>query len=49
MSLGPIVVQKYGGSSVATAEKSLAIAERVKVYLQAHPHIVVAMPTMRFS
>ena len=36
MSLGPIVVQKYGGSSVATAEKILAIAERVKTYLETH-------------
>ena len=46
MSLGPIVVQKYGGSSVATAEKILAIAERVKAYLQTHPHIVVAVSAM---
>jgi len=46
MSLGPIVVQKYGGSSVATAEKILAIAERVKTYLDSHPHIVVAVSAM---
>jgi aspartate kinase len=46
MPLGPIVVQKYGGSSVATAEKILAIAERVKVYLETHPHIVVAVSAM---
>jgi aspartate kinase len=46
MSLGPIVVQKYGGSSVATAEKILAIAERVKTYLVTHPHIVVAVSAM---
>ena len=46
MSLGPIVVQKYGGSSVATAEKILAIAERVKAYLETHPHIVVAVSAM---
>jgi len=46
MSLGPIVVQKYGGSSVATAEKILAIAERVKTYLATHPHIVVAVSAM---
>jgi aspartate kinase len=46
MSLGPIVVQKYGGSSVATAEKILAIAERVKTYLDTHPHIVVAVSAM---
>jgi aspartate kinase len=46
MSLVPIVVQKYGGSSVATAEKILAIADRVKTYLQTHPHIVVAVSAM---
>ena len=46
MSLGPIVVQKYGGSSVATAEKILAIAERVKTYLETHPHLVVAVSAM---
>ena len=46
MSLGPIVVQKYGGSSVATAEKILAIAERVKTYQQTHPHLVVAVSAM---
>ena len=37
MSLGRIVVQKYGGSSVATAEKILAIAERVKTYHETTP------------
>jgi aspartate kinase len=46
MPLGPIVVQKYGGSSVATGDKILAIAERVKTYLQTHPHIVVAVSAM---
>jgi aspartate kinase len=46
MSLGPIVVQKYGGSSVATAEKILAIAERVKTYLKTSPHLVVAVSAM---
>ena len=46
MSLGPIVVQKYGGSSVATAEKILAIAERVKTYLKTNPHLVVAVSAM---
>jgi aspartate kinase len=46
MSLGPIVVQKYGGSSVATAEKILAIAERVKTYLKTCPHLVVAVSAM---
>ena len=46
MPLGPIVVQKYGGSSVASAEKILAIAERVKAYQEAHPHLVVAVSAM---
>ena len=46
MSLGSIVVQKYGGSSVATAEKILAIAERVKTYLETAPHLVVAVSAM---
>jgi aspartate kinase len=46
MPLGSIVVQKYGGSSVATGEKILAIAERVKTYLQTTPHLVVAVSAM---
>ena len=46
MSLGSIVVQKYGGSSVATAEKILAIAERVKAYLETAPHLVVTVSAM---
>jgi aspartate kinase len=46
MSLSPIVVQKYGGSSVATAEKITAIAERVKTSLQTIPHLVVAVSAM---
>ena len=46
MSLGPIVVQKYGGSSVATAERILAIADRVKTYLETAPHLVVAVSAM---
>jgi aspartate kinase len=46
MSLGRIVVQKYGGSSVATAEKILAIADRVKQYHETTPHLVVAVSAM---
>ena len=46
MSLGSIVVQKYGGSSVATAEKILAIADRVKAYLETAPHLVVTVSAM---
>ena len=46
MSLRQIVVQKYGGSSVATAEKILAIAERVKTCRETMPHLVVAVSAM---
>jgi aspartate kinase len=46
MSLGSIVVQKYGGSSVATADKILAIAERIKTILETTPHLVVAVSAM---
>ena len=46
MSLARIVVQKYGGSSVATAEKILAIADRVKAQLATTPHLVVAVSAM---
>jgi aspartate kinase len=46
MPIRPIVVQKYGGSSVATAEKILAIAERIKTYLETAPHLVVAVSAM---
>jgi aspartate kinase len=46
MSLSSIVVQKYGGSSVATAEKILAIADRVKAYLETTQHLVVAVSAM---
>lgn len=45
-ALGPIVVQKYGGSSVATPEKILHIADRVKTSLEAHPRLVVAVSAM---
>jgi aspartate kinase len=44
--LGPIVVQKYGGSSVATPEKIRLIAERVKQRLGEHPRLVVAVSAM---
>ena len=46
MSLGSIVVQKYGGSSVATADKILAIADRIKTILETTPHLVVAVSAM---
>ena len=43
---GPIVVQKYGGSSVATPEKILDVANRVKERLAEHPRLVVAVSAM---
>ena len=46
MSLARVVVQKYGGSSVATAEKILAIADRIKTYLKSSPNLVVAVSAM---
>jgi aspartate kinase len=46
MSLGRIVVQKYGGSSVATAEKIIAIADRIQTCLETMPHLVVAVSAM---
>ena len=42
----PIVVQKYGGSSVATAERIVQIAERVIACLVDHPRLVVAVSAM---
>jgi aspartate kinase len=39
-------VQKYGGSSVATGEKILAIAERIRTCLNATSHLVVAVSAM---
>ena len=41
-----ILVQKYGGSSVATPEKVRAVADRVCALLPAHPQIVVAVSAM---
>jgi aspartate kinase len=46
MLIGSIVVQKYGGSSVATAEKILAIADRIRTYLQTSNHLVIAVSAM---
>ena len=45
-ALGPIVVQKYGGSSVATPEKIRDVAERVKQRLTEHARLVVAVSAM---
>ena len=42
----PIVVQKYGGTSVATAERILAIADRIQVNLPQTPRLVVVLSAM---
>lgn len=41
-----LLVQKYGGSSVATPEKVSAVADRIAARLPDHPHIVVAVSAM---
>jgi aspartate kinase len=41
-----LLVQKYGGSSVATPEKVAAVAERIAQRRQQHEHIVVAVSAM---
>jgi len=45
-SVSPIVVQKYGGSSVATPDKILQIADRVISCRAEHPRLVVAVSAM---
>jgi len=42
----PVVVQKYGGTSVATAERILAIAERIEQNLFRTPRLVVVLSAM---
>ena len=42
----PIVVQKYGGTSVATAERIRAIAERVARARRGSPRLVVVLSAM---
>lgn len=42
----PIVVQKYGGTSVATTEQILAIADRIQVNLPRTPRLVVVLSAM---
>ena len=39
----PVVVQKYGGTSVATAERILAIADRIEQNLPQTPRLVVVL------
>jgi aspartate kinase len=41
-----LLVQKYGGSSVATPEKVSAVADRIAARLPTHPHIVIAVSAM---
>ena len=43
---GSIVVQKYGGTSVATAERIRAIADRVAACLSETPRLVVVLSAM---
>ena len=42
----PVVVQKYGGTSVATAERILAIADRIESNLANTPRLVVVLSAM---
>ena len=41
-----VVVQKYGGTSVATAERILAIADRIERNLSRTPRLVVVLSAM---
>ena len=45
----PVVVQKYGGTSVATAERILAIADRIGQNLPQTPRLVVVLSAMGSS
>ena len=42
----PVVVQKYGGTSVATAQRILAIADRITRNLSETPRLVVVLSAM---
>ncbi len=44
--LTPVVVQKYGGTSVATAQRILAIADRIEQNLPRTPRLVVVLSAM---
>ena len=48
-TLTPVVVQKYGGTSVATAERILAIADRIELNLPQKPRLVVVLSAMGSS
>ena len=43
---GPVVVQKYGGTSVATPHRLLAIADRIAACLPDTPRLVVVLSAM---
>ena len=42
----PVVVQKYGGSSVATAERILSIADRIERNISKRNRLVVVLSAM---
>ena len=44
--MGDIIVQKYGGSSVATTEKIITIAKRLIERKKTNPKIVVVVSAM---
>ena len=44
--LTPVVVQKYGGTSVASADRILAIAARIELNLPQTPRLVVVLSAM---
>jgi aspartate kinase len=45
-STAPVVVQKYGGTSVSTAERILALADRIEWNLAQTPRLVVVLSAM---
>ena len=45
-TLAPIVVQKYGGTSVGTTDRICTIAERVARCLEDFPRVVVVLSAM---
>ena len=46
VNAGPIVVQKYGGTSIATTERILAIADRIQASLIDTPRLVIVLSAM---
>ena len=45
-TMTPVVVQKYGGTSVATAQRILAVADRIERNLSETPRLVVVLSAM---